>query len=264
MNTAPALSLMLTRDPAIEIICTLLVLVHAIVLNPCILPGRQSDLQSDPPHGDDHMELLERTQTSEVPEVVLASGGIGPGTGDLPEAPGLSAPSTSIEDALRSAISKGKGRAAPEDETPRINPAVIHQLENLEIWPSGSICGICGEGFRKAYNPLEASLSASGSSDPVLYGLSLTCPGKHEYCLSCMTSYVRIKLEGESGTIFPIRCPECPRDVTWELYDEMAMVLLGKDLLDAWFFQRLLASLPVVRAPLFRRLEKPLYSQLGF
>lgn len=180
-----------------------------------------------------------RDQNPESPKSVVSMG-------DLPGSTRVSAVATSIEEALPSSSSKGKGRAAPEEEEPRIDSALIHQ-EAFETWPSESICGICGEGFRKTYNPLEVSLAASGSSDPVLYGLALTCPGKHEYCLSCMTSYVRIKLEGQSGTIFPIRCPECPRDVTWEFYDELAMVLLGKDLLDAWFFQRLLASLPVVR-----------------
>ncbi|KAG8884824.1 hypothetical protein FRB98_002150 [Tulasnella sp. 332] len=203
------------------------------------------DLQNDHSHLDDTRDIHGWNQRPESPESMTASGEIGVDTADPLETTHLPAAATSIEKPLPSASSKGKGRAAPEDEQHLTNSTLIQ----LEKPPSGSVCGICGEGFRKTYNPLKASLSASGSSDPVLYGLSLTCPGQHEYCLSCMTSYLRIKLEGESGAIFPIRCPECPRDVTWELGDEMAMGLLGKELLDAWFFQRLLASLPVFYCP---------------
>lgn len=115
--------------------------------------------------------------------------------------------------------------------------------------PPASTCGICGEDFRNVSNPVRAALSASSSSKNMELGLSLGCPASHEYCLSCMTSYLRAKLEGgpsDHSVVFPIRCPECPRDVPWEMDDLTAGKVLGEDLLEVWHFQRLKSSLPTV------------------
>lgn len=115
-----------------------------------------------------------------------------------------------------------------------------------------STCGICGEHFCKVSNPVQAALSASGSSRTTEHGISLTCPAKHEYCLSCMTSYLRTKLALESADhVFPVLCPECPRSTAWEMDDETAAKVLGQDLLDVWHFQRLKVSLMTVSGPCF-------------
>ncbi|KAG9009457.1 hypothetical protein FRB94_014256 [Tulasnella sp. JGI-2019a] len=158
-----------------------------------------------------------------------------------------------IEEAPPPSSSKGKGRAASPiaDENRRSVTSALLEMENYEnSTNNNSTCGICAEEFRKVYNPIEASLKASGSSNPILYGLALSCPSEHEYCLSCMTSWLRTKLEGNDGApVFPIRCPECPRTVPWEMDDETAVMVLGKDLLDAWFFKRLVASLAIFYCP---------------
>lgn len=81
----------------------------------------------------------------------------------------------------------------------------------------------------------------SVASSSRLLGIAMPCPSKHEYCMDCMTSYIRIKLDGATGDgqgVFPIHCPECE----WELDDSLADKVLGRDLLDVWHFQRLLAE----------------------
>ncbi|KAG9009472.1 hypothetical protein FRB94_014243 [Tulasnella sp. JGI-2019a] len=154
-----------------------------------------------------------------------------------------------IEEALQGSTLKGKGRANPiADESRGSTISLLLGMGKLDNSSNNATCGICREEFRKVYNPIEASLKASGSSNPTLYGLLLNCPGRHEYCLSCMTSWLRTKLEGNDGApVFPIRCPECPRTEPWEMDDETAAMVLEKDLLEAWFFKRLIASVPIVR-----------------
>jgi len=115
-----------------------------------------------------------------------------------------------------------------------------------------STCGICQEPFRKVVNPVEVSLTASTSEKQPTYGLALPCPGSHEYCLDCMTSYLRSKLDGatsDGGNVFPVRCPECPRTVEWEVKDDVAEKVLGRDLLDVWRHQKVLLSIPRFYCP---------------
>ncbi|KAG8934215.1 hypothetical protein FRC02_010385 [Tulasnella sp. 418] len=107
-------------------------------------------------------------------------------------------------------------------------------------------CGICQEPFIKAISPLKASQTATSSSR-LTYGLSLECPGKHTYCLDCITRFIRGKLEeaGKSGDrpVFPIRCPECPVGV-WHMGDHVAEKTLGGELLGMWHLQKIRDSLP--------------------
>ncbi|KAG8852484.1 hypothetical protein FRB96_008672 [Tulasnella sp. 330] len=109
-----------------------------------------------------------------------------------------------------------------------------------------STCGICQEPFYISSDPLLASRSKSNE----VFGLSFACPGTHKYCLECLTSYVRTKLdpddETHGGEKFAVRCPECPRDEVWRMGDWTAVKLLDGELLEAWYFQRLLASLDYV------------------
>lgn len=78
-------------------------------------------------------------------------------------------------------------------------------------------CAICFEPFQATHLPLSASRSANSSSK-LPFGLNLPCPASHTYCLGCLSSYLKNKLDPQgdgSGNpvevmVFPIRCPECP------------------------------------------------------
>ncbi|KAG8887440.1 hypothetical protein FRB98_009584 [Tulasnella sp. 332] len=150
----------------------------------------------------------------------------------------------SIDKPLPDIPSNGKGRASESDSPPPYSPP------GLGYAPKLSTCGICGDEFRLVTDPVNQSITASGSSqDATPYGVSMDCPSAHRYCLSCMTSYVRTKLEAPIGAAFPIRCPECPRAVAWEMGDELATNVLGRDLLDVWHFQKLVASVSSFYCP---------------
>ncbi|KAG8902805.1 hypothetical protein FRB99_004104 [Tulasnella sp. 403] len=178
---------------------------------------------------------------------------------------------------LPSGAPKGTGQAAssmqssvtvanaetPEQRRASKRPARLSSLEDLApIAPlsyaspsaksSKYVCGICQEAFLWTINPIAASLTPSSSTRAALYGLSLPCPASHQYCLDCMTNYIRVKLEaadGDGGGVFPIRCPECPIEVEWEMDTDTATKVLGQDLLDVWHFQKLLASVAKFYCP---------------
>ncbi|KAG8988487.1 hypothetical protein FRB94_002259 [Tulasnella sp. JGI-2019a] len=160
---------------------------------------------------------------------------------DLALATRLSLIVNSVDEPTPDFPSKGKGRATYSEAPPAYAPPAA------EFWEPNAICGICGDEFRRVFDPIQKSLAASGSS--ISYGLSLACPATHEYCLDCMTSYVRTKLEAANSSGFPIRCPECPRTVAWEMDDEVAKKVLGQDLLDVWFFQKLVISVSSFYCP---------------
>lgn len=113
-------------------------------------------------------------------------------------------------------------------------------LEGVESNPDPT-CGICFEPFRATYSPLLATLTAT-SSTKLPFGLHLSCPEKHSYCISCLTEYIKQKLDptgtGEidtSTTVFPIRCPECPI-TQWEagIQDNIAEKVLDAESMNVW------------------------------
>ncbi|KAG9022550.1 hypothetical protein FRB95_014625 [Tulasnella sp. JGI-2019a] len=119
-----------------------------------------------------------------------------------------------------------------------------------------AVCGICQESFHLSADPLLESRSPGSSSTlspDATFGIAFTCPGEHKYCLDCMTSYIRAKVDPEDethgGEKFSVRCPECPRDATWRMGDRTAVKLLDGGLLEAWYFQKLLASLEYFSCP---------------
>jgi hypothetical protein len=120
-------------------------------------------------------------------------------------------------------------------------------------------CGICGDIFRNTRDPFSASQTPSSSSNHA-YGLCLPCPNQHAYCLSCLTSYIHVKLDPKrdgggvmENIVFPITCPECPAG-TWKdgIEDEVAQRILGDKGMVLWVsIQR--ALLVLIRRPLFRQ-----------
>ncbi|KAG6836717.1 putative NRPS-like protein biosynthetic cluster [Arthromyces matolae] len=103
------------------------------------------------------------------------------------------------------------------------------------------ICNICMEAFILTHSPISASLSAN-SSARLPFGLRLSCPKDHAYCISCLTSYIQSKLDpdglgvGKSAApVFPIRCPECPLTI-WPIGidDDIARRFLGEDDMTKW------------------------------
>lgn len=157
------------------------------------------------------------------------------------------------ETVTTSQVNRLQGLAAPENLSKGKGKAAEHEAQELPIHvepepPSSyATCGICYTDFRPVYDPITNSLAPSGSADAVTYGLTLLCPDRHTYCLSCVSSYIRTKLErANGGAIFPVRCPECPKMTEWEVDDDLAMRVLGAELLEMWHFQRLLASMAVV------------------
>ncbi|KAG8999226.1 hypothetical protein FRB94_006360 [Tulasnella sp. JGI-2019a] len=112
-------------------------------------------------------------------------------------------------------------------------------------------CGICQEHFYIDKDPLLATRSkpTTGPSAAFTYGLALPCPGAHKYCHDCMTSYVRTKVDPDGGERFEVRCPECPRSEEWRMGDEVAVKVLDGNLLEAWYFRRLLSSMEYFSCP---------------
>ncbi|KAG8971168.1 hypothetical protein FRC05_011452 [Tulasnella sp. 425] len=136
------------------------------------------------------------------------------------------------------------GKGKEPELAPLITPVNTGALEAIEPKKDAAICGICQDGFKSSSTPLETSQLPGSSSQSVRYGLYLRCPQKHGYCLDCLTGYIRVKLEDKEGHAkFPVRCPECPSQTNWEIDDETAGKVLVKELLEAWYSQRLLANL---------------------
>lgn len=122
---------------------------------------------------------------------------------------------------------------------PKLEPMEVDLTpESFHIYPT---CGICLEPFQITHSPLVASQSAN-SSNRLPFGLRLPCPHSHAYCISCLSSYIKSKLDPDgdgqgrpaASVVFPIRCPECPLadwiegitdDVAEKIMDEKFMVL---------------------------------------
>ncbi|THH30196.1 hypothetical protein EUX98_g3975 [Antrodiella citrinella] len=102
-------------------------------------------------------------------------------------------------------------------------------------------CGICMETFHATYSPITATKSANSSSR-LPFGIYLSCPQSHPYCLDCLTTYIKTKLDpnddGSGNTnsvVFPIPCPECTLE-QWEdgITDEIATRLLTEKVMTLW------------------------------
>lgn len=103
------------------------------------------------------------------------------------------------------------------------------------------MCDICFEPFQVTNSPISASLTAN-SSAKLPFGLRLSCPGQHPYCISCLTEYIKGKLDpsgtGDMSThiiVFPILCPGCP-STHWEtgIPDNVAEKVLDAECLSLW------------------------------
>ncbi|KAG9003812.1 hypothetical protein FRB93_010828 [Tulasnella sp. JGI-2019a] len=142
---------------------------------------------------------------------------------------------------------KGKGKELSLDDNPP------HQADFTSNISSGILkCGICHEPFLITKNPYKAAQTPN-SSNRISFGQVLPCPGAHGYCIDCMTSYIRTKLEdgGADQIVFPIRCPGCS-PLAWQMDDETAESALSPDLLNAWHHQKLLDNLPKFWCPNLR------------
>ncbi|KAI0938557.1 hypothetical protein AcV5_000209 [Taiwanofungus camphoratus] len=156
--------------------------------------------------------------------------------------------------------SRGKGKGKRRCSSPEANipfakvqklehqtDADIEAYEDVTPYPT---CGICMESFQVTYSPIAASASANSSSR-LPFGLRLTCPGSHAYCMVYLDAYIRKMLDpegdggGNSGTVvFPIRCPECPiTEWVGGIPDEIAEKILPEQEM-LWHHQKLLDSLP--------------------
>ncbi|KAI0073639.1 hypothetical protein K474DRAFT_1720258 [Panus rudis PR-1116 ss-1] len=153
-------------------------------------------------------------------------------------------------------ISSQKGTATQSSKAWGKSVDKIDTDEEGEVNTQYPLCGICMEPFHATHSPISASSSANSSSR-LPFGLHLPCPQSHAYCIDCLSSYIRSKLDPEgdgNGTlnavVFPIRCPECPlADWTEGIPDEVASRVLSEKVMAIWFHQKLLDSLPRTYCP---------------
>ncbi|GAA6060923.1 hypothetical protein JCM10212_003957 [Sporobolomyces blumeae] len=106
-------------------------------------------------------------------------------------------------------------------------------------------CSMCLEPCRPVSDPYAMSLKSSTSTG-VPYGIFFgNRNDNHVACLGCATTYIQKKLEDKARIVFPIRCPEC----TYELTDDDALKILGRENCENWHFRKLLDSSPIVFCP---------------
>ncbi|KAI5834944.1 hypothetical protein K523DRAFT_360231 [Schizophyllum commune Tattone D] len=147
---------------------------------------------------------------------------------------------------------KGKGRANGKA------PEVKMEMKAIVDIPNGApICGICLDVFQLTHSPIKAAASANSSSK-LPFGLRLPCPSGHSYCIDCLSSHIKSKLDpsgdgtgaGPSAIVFPIRCPECsPEEWPTGITDDVAQRVLSEKGMVMWHTQRLLDSLPKLYCP---------------
>lgn len=102
-------------------------------------------------------------------------------------------------------------------------------------------CGICLEPFQITHSPISVVQSAN-SSARLPFGLQLPCPNSHPYCLECVGSYIRSKLDphgdgkGNFGSVvFPINCPECDEGEWVDgIPDDVASRVVDGAMMDLW------------------------------
>ncbi|KAJ7755328.1 hypothetical protein DFH07DRAFT_743267 [Mycena maculata] len=149
---------------------------------------------------------------------------------------------------------KGKFQIKSRADTP-IKLEEFEQNKGVLTNPYAT-CGICMDAFQPTYSPYAASISANSSSR-IQFGLRLSCPQQHAYCVGCLTSYIESKLDpegkgGNSGVIasFPVRCPECPvTDYIDGISDDISERILGTEKMVLWDHQKLLNSIPHMYCP---------------
>ena len=141
---------------------------------------------------------------------------------------------------------KGKGkyiRPGPKVEGPRHPSHGDGKAVNREKAPAAlhPVCGICMEPFQATHSP-SAAIRSANSSARMQFGIRLTCPQSHGYCISCLNSYINSKLDPDgtglgnpNAVVFPIRCPECPVNEWPEgLSDEVAEKVLTDKGMTLW------------------------------
>ncbi|TRM63510.1 hypothetical protein BD626DRAFT_272723 [Schizophyllum amplum] len=145
---------------------------------------------------------------------------------------------------------KGKGKDKVSDD--------VHAMNVSADIPTGAlVCGICLDAFQLTYSPITASNSAN-TSNKLPFGLRLPCPKEHPYCIDCLSSHIKSKLDpngdgtgnGPSSVVFPIRCPECPNE-DWPtgIPDNIAQRVLSEKGMVMWHTQKLLDSIPKLYCP---------------
>ncbi|GAA6029673.1 hypothetical protein JCM8097_000996 [Rhodosporidiobolus ruineniae] len=150
------------------------------------------------------------------------------------------------EEAQGSSKGKGKARAVDVDLASSSDEVVFFEAPHASTSASASshnhpdprlaTCSICFESCRPVTDPYSASLNGGSSFGPS-YGIFLgKREDKHVLCLGCSVTYLIKRLEEKGRKSFPVRCVECP----YELTDLDAQHLLGPENLDAWHFRKLL------------------------
>jgi len=145
-------------------------------------------------------------------------------------------------------LSEGKGKSKEQDEPlPGESPPVSWYSSDTSPTSEYStsnpypMCGICFEPFQVTRSPISATMTAN-SSAKLPFGLRLPCPWQHPYCISCLSEYIKGKLDpsgtGDMNThtlVFPIRCPECPI-TQWEtgIEDAVAEKVLDRESMSVW------------------------------
>ena len=121
---------------------------------------------------------------------------------------------------------------------PNDSPIPEHPISNLY-----QICNICHEQFQDTHSPFSASLAANTSAR-FPFGLRLPCPEEHTYCISCLTEYIKGKLDpsGSEGantytTVFPIPCPDCPI-IDWGsgIQDDVVERIFDTESMSVWVY----------------------------
>ncbi|KAJ3492224.1 hypothetical protein NLI96_g102 [Meripilus lineatus] len=85
-------------------------------------------------------------------------------------------------------------------------------------------------------------VQSANSSARLPFGLQLPCPNSHPYCLECVGSYIRSKLDphgdgkGNFGSVvFPINCPECDEGEWVDgIPDDVASRVVDGAMMDLW------------------------------
>lgn len=122
-----------------------------------------------------------------------------------------------------------------------VNISLLPVKQEFHSNTANPICGICLEPFCATYSPVTASRSAN-SSARLPFGLYLPCPQSHPYCLTCLCTYIKTKLDpngdgsgSPNAVVFPIPCPGCTV-VQWAtgIQDAVAARLLTEKEMALW------------------------------
>ncbi|KAI0747012.1 hypothetical protein C8Q80DRAFT_812908 [Daedaleopsis nitida] len=151
---------------------------------------------------------------------------------------------------------KGKGKLLSSQEKGKGRATAHLPVVKKEEDSGQPTCGICMEPFQATHSPQAASRCANSSSR-LQFGTYLPCPHSHGYCHSCLSTYIKSKLDPDdtgigshSNVVFPIRCPECPiADWPQGIPDAIAERVLSEKAMILWHHQKLLDSAPRYYCP---------------